>query len=86
MKFVKSFYFNAVLAVIAAVLIIMQEVWLGTPPAFINGLTIGGAASIGFSIIAEVVKFFCGEKFNKTHALIGAVVGIVAALVVMLLI
>ena len=86
MKFFKSFYFNAVLAVLAAVLIIMQEVWLGTPPAFINGFAMGGIAGIGFSIIAGVVQFFMNAGFNKKFILIGSAVGIVAALVTMLLI
>jgi hypothetical protein len=81
-KFFDSYWFNSILAVLAAVLIIMQEVWIGSPFAFINSLVLGSAAAIGFSLSASVISFLAwGFKFNKKNILIGAIAGIVAALV-----
>lgn len=89
MKFLKSVYFNVLLAVFAAMLIIMQEAWTGNVMPFINNFAIGSAAGIGFSLIAEAskiafVKAEGGYKFNAKNAVIGCGAGILSALVVSL--
>ena len=86
-KFFYIFWFNAVLAVIAAVLIILQEVWIGTPFMFLNFFLLGAAAAVGFSWIASVVVYLIWQaSFKWKNVGIGAAVGIVAALLTVLLI
>lgn len=89
MKFFKSVYFNVSLAILASVLIIMQEFWMGNLLPFINNFAIGAAAGIGFSLIAEVAKIVFvneegGRKFNAKEAVIGSCAGIIAAFLISL--
>ena len=88
MKVLQSVYLNVILAVVAAVLIIMQEFWLGTPLLFLNCVARGGSTGIGFSWIAEALKliFFTDGtyRFNTKRFLIGCGCGIVAALITVL--
>lgn len=91
MKFLQSVYFNVILAVVAAVMAVMQEVWIGTSIVFINNFALAGLAGIGFSIAAEILKivFFHGgvqRKFNTKQVLIGCGFGVVAALITVLLV
>lgn len=91
MKFLQSVYFNVLLAVVAAVLGIMQEVWIGTSMTFLSSFALGGAIGIGFSLIAETAKiiFFNGgvqRKFNTKEVLIGCGFGVAAALITVLLV
>ena len=86
-KFFKSVWFNIVLAVLAAVLIIMQEVWIGAPILILNVITLGICAGIGFSLSAEVIKLlFFGGPFSGKNAIIGSILGIIAAIVTGLII
>ena len=85
-KFFESPYFNALFAVLAAVLIILQEVCLGTPLLFINLFAISACAGFGFSWIVEGIKFLFHDKFIVKEAVLGSIAGIVAALITTLLI
>ena len=42
----QKWYFNAILAVIAAVMAIMQEVWLETPLSFIGSFVFGSVIGL----------------------------------------
>lgn len=86
-KFFASIYFDVILAVLAAVLIIMQEVWIGSTVAFFNGFAMGGIAGLGFVLVAEVIKMFVfGGGFNWKNVCIATACGLVAALVTALLV
>jgi hypothetical protein len=80
-----SVYFNIVLAVLAAVFSILQEVWLGTDIQVLNAVIMTIAVSIGFSVGADVVKFLAfNSKFNLNNIVIGSVSGIIAGLITLL--
>ncbi len=84
-KFLNSVYFNIVLAVLAAVFSILQEVWLGTDIQVLNAVIMTIAVSIGFSVGADVVKFLAfNSKFNLNNIVIGSVSGIIAGLITLL--
>ena len=85
-KFFASIYFDVILAVLAAVLIIMQEVWIGSSIAVLNGFIMGGIAGIAFALIVGFVKKFIFGKFNTKNAIIACGCGIAAALVTALLV
>ena len=86
-KFIDSYWFNIVLALLAAVLIIMQEVWIGTELVFLPLFALGVAASFGFSWSAEVIGFiFWHFNIKWKNIWVGTAVGAVAALVTALLV
>ena len=85
-KFFESVYFNVILAVLAAVLIIMQEVWIGTPIVFLNSFVLGTCAAVGFSWAGEVIKLIAGGSFVWKRTIPGIIVGVIAALVTTLLV
>ncbi len=86
-RFIEGKWFNIVLAVLAAVLIIMQEVWIGTELVFLPLLALGVAASFGFSWSASVLSFlFYHTPFKWKNIWLGFGVGAVAALVTALLV
>lgn len=87
-KFFVSPWFNVLLAVLAAVLIIMQEVWLGTSLAFLNLFVYGSCAGIGFSWGAEVIKFIVNQVngYSWKRIIPGIILGIIAALITALLV
>ena len=76
---------NAVLAVIAAVLGVMQEIWLGTPLYFWNAFGMSACYGILFAAAAEwakiLPKFIDYWKWSWTDVAIGGVFGILAALI-----
>ncbi len=85
-KFFESVYFNVVLALLAAILIIMQEVWIGTDMEWLNSFLYGSAAAFGFSWAAQVIKYLVFEtKFAWKHVWIGTGAGVIAALIVALI-
>lgn len=85
-KFFVSYWFNVLLAVLAAVLIIMQEVWIGTSLVFLPLFALGSAAGIGFSWGAEVIKFLAGGGYDWKRMIPGAILGVVAALITAILV
>lgn len=86
----QKWYFNAILSVIAAVMAIMQEVWLGTPLNFIGAFVFGSVIGFCLSACAEWVKilpkFIDYWKWQWPPVIIGSVFGIIAALVTALLV
>ena len=76
---------NAVLAVIAAVIAIMQEVWLGTPLFFWNAFAVGSSWGIALSACGEwakiMPKWIAYDEWQWNHVFIGSAFGIWAALV-----
>lgn len=87
-KFFASPWFNVLLAVLAAVLIIMQEVWIGTALVFLPLFALGACAGIGFSWGAEVIKFVVDRRngYEWKRIIPGAILGVIAALVTALLV
>lgn len=87
-KFFVSPWFNALLAVLAAVLIILQEVWIGTALVFLPLFALGTCASIGFAWGAEVIKFVVDRRngYEWKRMIPGAILGILAALVTALIV
>ena len=87
-NFFKSVYFNEVLAVIAAILAILQEVMLGTVLPFINIFLLGASVGICFSWAAEALKmvFIEGSPYSWSKVGYGAIAGILAALIVAILV
>lgn len=91
MKFFHSVFFNIILAVIAAVLFVMQEVWLGTGAAMAGAMGIGALGGFGFSFLAEMIKIIflnkdLSRKFSVKQLLIGGGFGIAAAIVTALIV
>lgn len=87
-KLFESSYFNMALAVLAAILIIMQEFFLGTPMVFLSQFALGVCASAGFSWGAEVLKMVFGKdvKYSWKNVLIGTIAGIFVALILAILV
>jgi hypothetical protein len=86
-KFFSTFWWNTILAVIAAVLSIMQEVWLGTAFEFLNFFVLGSAVAFGFSWSASVIGYLTYRiRLIWKNIWIGTAVGVVAALLTVLLI
>lgn len=84
-KFFKSIYFNAIMSVIGAFIVIIQEVNIGTAATlpFFNLFAFGAVSAAAFSWGVEVCKavFFDGIAFTWKKALVGSIVGIVAAII-----
>lgn len=76
---------NAVIAVIAAVVAVLQEIWLDTPMYFLNAFGLSASVGICFAAAAEwakiLPKFINYWKWSWTDVAIGCVFGILAALV-----
>ena len=86
-RFIESVWFNILLAVLAAVLIIMQEVWIGTEFMFAAFLALGVAAAFGFSWGASVISYLAYHApINWKRIWIGFGVGSLAALLTVLLV
>lgn len=81
----QKWYFNVILAVIAAVMAIMQEVWLGTPLNFTGSFVFGSIIGFCFSAGAEwlkiLPKFINYWEWHWRDVAIGSVFGVVAALI-----
>ena len=87
-KFFESYWFNVVLAVLAGILALLQEVWIGTTMTFLASLGYGAAVAFCFSWGAEVIgKIFFKEgfEFKWSDVLVGGIVGTVAVLILALL-
>ena len=86
----QKWYFNAILAVIAAVMAIMQEVWLETPLSFIGSFVFGSVIGFCFSAGGEwlkiLPKFINYDEWHWKAVIIGSVFVIVAALITALLV
>lgn len=75
---------NAVLAVIAAIIAIMQEVWLGTPLYFWNAFAVGSSWGIALSACGEwakiMPKWIDYNEWSWKNFAIGSVFGVITAL------
>lgn len=81
-KFIDSYWFNALLAALAAFFAVMQEVWIGTDLAFAGLFPLAGLAGIGLSFGATILScVLYHSKFDWKNIIIGAVVGVVVALI-----
>lgn len=85
--FSKSWILNAIVAVIAAVLGIMQEVWLGTPLYFLNAFAVGATYGISLSLCVELARgVFCEVDYKEEwkgmlkNVCYGGIFGIIIAL------
>lgn len=85
-KVLLSWITNVVLAVVAAVLCIMQEYWSGIMPPFLNILVYGACVAAGFALVAEMLKTFVGYAFSIRKVAIGIAAGIVATLITALVV
>lgn len=75
---------NAVLAVIAAIIAIMQEVWLGTPLFIPSAFAVGASFGIALSACAEWAKIMPEwidyNEWSWKNFAIGSVFGVITAL------
>ena len=86
-RFIQSKWFNIVLALLAAVLVIMQEVWIGTELVFLPLLALGVAVAFGFAWGASVISFVAYHTpFNWKNIWLAFGVGAVGALITALLV
>lgn len=87
-KFFESYWFNVVLAVLAGLLAVMQEVWIGTAFSFLGFFGLGTAVAFCFSWGAEVIgKIFFKEgfEFKWSDVLVGGIAGTITVLLLVLL-
>ena len=83
--FSKSWFVNAIVAVLAAFFGIMQEVWLGTPLCFLNAFAVGATYGISLSICVELARgVFCEVDFPNEwkHMLVNVGLGSIFAIIV----
>ena len=85
-KVLLSWITNVVLAVVAAVLCIMQEYWTGVMPPLLNMIVYGICVAAGFALVAEMLKTFVGYAFSIRKVAIGIAAGIVATLITALVV
>ena len=81
----RSWIINVVIAVIAAVVAVLQEIWLDTPLYFLNAFGLSASVGICFSAGAEILKillkFINYWEWHWKDVLIGCAFGILAALI-----
>lgn len=74
-KFFEKWYLNAIIASLVVLAVACQEIAIGKSGWAIFGIGVG--ASIGGSLIAELVKRFADVEFSKSDWAIGVGVGAV---------
>lgn len=85
-KFFISYWFNVVIAAIAAYFAIMQEVWIGTDINTIGAIGFGTVAAFCLSIGAEIIKMLPKITYwNKTHVIYGTIGGFISAVITSIL-
>ena len=85
-KFFISYWFNVLIAVIAAYFAVMQEVWIGTDINVIGGIAFGTVAGFCLSICAEIIKMLPKVTYwNKMHVIYGTIGGFISALITSIL-
>ena len=60
-------WLNVLLAVLAAIFGVMQEVWLGTEPNFLSFFAMSASYAVCFTFCAEILKMIFGKFFKKPH-------------------
>jgi branched-subunit amino acid transport protein len=85
MEIMKGWLSNVLVAVLAAVMAIMQEVWIDTEYSFPTFLALGVSVGMALSLCAEIAKsVFWDLKWSWTDVATGALAGIVAAYIMAL--
>ena len=60
-------WLNVLLAVLAAIFGVMQEVWLGTEPNFLSFFAMSASYAVCFTFCAEILRMIFGKFFKKPH-------------------
>ena len=80
-----SWIINAIFAVIAAVMAVMQEIWIDTPMNVLGGFGFGSVIGACFSACGEwakiLPKWINYDEYSWMNVGIGAGFGIIAALI-----
>ena len=81
MKEIKG-WLNVLLAVLAAIFGVMQEVWLGTEPYFLPFFATAASYAVCFTFCAEIFKmvFKKGNEWNWNDLIFGGLCGILTAI------
>ena len=78
---------NAVISALAAIMAIMQEVWIDTEYSFLAFLALGTSVGIALSLCTEMAKSVFWEcKWNWRSVAIGALCGIFASIIMSLIV
>lgn len=81
----KGWLSNVLVAVLAAVMAVMQEVWLNTEYSFVNFLALGVSVGLALSLCTEIAKsIFWDRRWSWTDVATGALAGIVTAYIMAL--
>ena len=81
-QFFVSYWFNVLIAIIAAFFAIMQEVWIGTDINTIGAIGFGTVAGFCLSICAEIIKMLPKITFwNWKHVVFGTIGGLIASII-----
>ena len=75
-------WLNVLLAVLAAIFGVMQEVWLGTEPNFLTFFATSASYAVCFTFCAEILKmvFKEGNEWNWSDLVFGGPCGILTAI------
>ena len=75
-------WLNVLLAVLAAIFGVMQEVWLGTEPNFLTFFATSASYAVCFTFCAEILKmvFKEGNEWNWSDLVFGGLCGILTAI------
>lgn len=75
-------WLNVLLAVLAAIFGVMQEVWLGTEPYFLPFFATAASYAVCFTFCAEIFKmvFVRGNKWSWNDLIFGGLCGILTAI------
>lgn len=82
-KFIENWYLNAIVAILIVLAVAWQEISLGRGGWGIFGIGVG--ASVGGSLLAELIKRFADVEFSKKDLAIGVGVGSAVGVILALL-
>ena len=81
----KGWLSNVLVAVVTAIMAVMQEVLIDTEYSFITFLCIGGSIGIAMSIATEIAKsVFWDHRWSWADISTGALVGVITAYIMAL--
>jgi len=75
-------WLNVLLAVLAAIFGVMQEVWLGTEPNFLSFFAMSASYAVCFTFGAEILRmvFVKGHQWSWKDIIFGGLCGILTAI------
>ena len=84
MKGLEGWVSNSIIAVLAAVFSILQEVWVGTEPNVLAFAGLGCSCAIALSLATEIFKcvFIKFHRWTWGDVFTGALVGVIAAIAI----